>query len=149
MLRSAAPPSTLQLSKRYYKAHIDEIRNRLNDARELGTPSAEEWVKGLDIEGKERLEDVTRWEQWENKGGLKKVNQPPHIKPLGVGGSAAMGNKPDIKKTGAHSDRSTPQGLRLPPKPTVDSDGPAMVTPVAPPNISTSLSCKSTRVCGH
>lgn len=148
-LRSAAPPSTLQLSKRYYKIHIDEIRNRLNDARELGKPSAEEWFKGLEIEGKERLEDVVRWEQWEARGGLKKVNQPPHIKPTAMGGSAAIGIKPDSKKTGAHSDRSTPQGLRLPPKPNVDSDGPVMVTPVALPNIPTSLTCKSTIFCGH
>lgn len=133
MLRSATPPSTLQLSKRYYKVHIDEIRNRLNDARELGKPSAEEWFKGLEMEGKERCEDVARWEQWEAKGGLKKVNQPPHIKPTGVGGSAAIGIKPDSK-------------IRLPPKPVVDSDGPVMVMPVAPMNISTTLPCKSTHI---
>lgn len=101
------------------------------------------------MEGKERLEDVVRWEQWEAKGGLKKVNQPPHIKPLGVGGSATIGIKPENKKTGAHSDRLTPQGLRLPPKPIVDSDGPAMITPVAPPNISISLPGKSASVSGQ
>lgn len=139
----------MQLSKRYYRVHIDEIRNRLNHARELGKPSAEEWFKGLETDGKERLEDVVRWEQWEAKGGLKKVNQPPHIKPLGVGGSTASGIKPESKKNGAHSDRSTPQGLRLPPKPIMDSDGPMMVNHVAPPNVSTSLPCKSTHVCGH
>lgn len=136
MLRSVAPPTTLQLSKRYYKVHIDEIRNRLNDARELGKPSAEEWFKGLEMEGKARREDVVRWEQWEAKGGLKKVNQPPQIKPIGVGGSAVMGMRPDSK-------------IRLPPKPIVDSDGPSMITPLAPPNISTSVPCKSTPVRDH
>lgn len=138
LLRSAVapPPSTLQLVKRYYKVHIDEIRNRLNDARELGIPSAEEWFKGLEMEGKERREDVVRWEQWEAKGGLKKVNQPPQIKPIGLGGSAGIGIKPEGR-------------IRLPPKPIVDSDVPVMNTPVAPPNVSRSLPCKSTHICGH
>ena len=142
-LRSAAPPPKLQLGKRYYKAHIDEIGNRLNEARELGKPSAEEWIKGLEMEGKERLDDVVRWEQWEAKGGLKKVNQPPHLKLTGMTGSAAVAVKPDNKKTGAHSNRSTPQGLRLPMKPNMDSDGPAMLTPVPSANIPSSLTCKS------
>lgn len=95
------------------------------------------------MEGKDRLDDVVRWEQWEAKGGLKKVNQPPHIKPTGMTGSAAVAVKSENRRTGAHSDHSAPQGLRLPVKPNVDSDGPAMLIPVPSANIPSSLTCKS------
>lgn len=147
-LRSAAPPSTLQLFKRFYKSHIDEIRTRLNDARELGKPSAEEWFKGLEMEGKERLDDVVRWEQWEAKGGLKKVNQPPHVKPISMTGHATVGIKIDVQKAGANPDRSIPMGgLRLPVKPIVEPDASAMRSLAPLPNIQPSLASKSDILC--
>lgn len=89
-IRSSTPPPTLKLTKYYYKPHIEEIRQRLDHARGLGNASAEEWVKGLDSEGKERLNEVTRWEQWEAKGGLRKVNLRPHPKAIVPPGSAVV-----------------------------------------------------------
>lgn len=142
-LRSAAPPSVLQIFKRYYKGHVDEIRHRLNAARELGKPSAEEWFKGLEMEGKERLDDVVRWEQWEAKGGLRKVNQP-HVKLTVATGSANIKIKSNNRKIRAQSDRLTPPGLTLPVKPNGDADGPAIFTPVPPTYPPANLTCEST-----
>ncbi|MCJ1351859.1 MAG: hypothetical protein MMC33_001843 [Icmadophila ericetorum] len=78
VLRNGAPPSELQLIKLYYKPHIQDIKNQLDQVRELGSASAEEWIKGLDMEGKDRLNDAARWETWEAKGGLAKVNAKPN-----------------------------------------------------------------------
>lgn len=69
------PP--LKMEKHYYKPHIEDIKNRLAEAKALGPGSAEEWSKGLSGEGKARLDDAIRWEVWEAKGGLKKVNLRP------------------------------------------------------------------------
>ena len=74
-LRNVAPPP--DLAKHFYKPQVEEIKRRLNHVQDLGPGSAEEWMKGLDTEGKERASDATRWELWEAKGGLKKVNAKP------------------------------------------------------------------------
>ena len=76
-LRNATPPADVQLTKHYYKFHVEDIKRQLQDAKELGSGSAEEWIKGLENEGQERCNDAARWEQWEVKGGLKKVNIRP------------------------------------------------------------------------
>ena len=79
------PP--LKKEKHYYRPHIDDIKRRLSEAMALGREAAEEWSKGLSEEGKTRLDDAIRWEVWEMKGGLKKVNlRPP---PRGLSASEA------------------------------------------------------------
>ncbi|MCJ1378365.1 hypothetical protein MMC17_001463 [Xylographa soralifera] len=85
-LRNAIPPSDVQLTKHYYKLHVEEIKRQLQCAKELGSGSAEEWIKGLENEGQEKCNDIARWEQWEVKGGLKKVNVRPNSK---IGSSMA------------------------------------------------------------
>ncbi|KAL8819031.1 MAG: hypothetical protein Q9223_002454 [Gallowayella weberi] len=80
LLRESTVPPSLEMVKRYYKLHVRNIRQQLDDVRELGIASADEWSKGLAEEGKERINDAIRWEQWEAKGGLKKVNMRPHAK---------------------------------------------------------------------
>ena len=122
----------MELVKRYYKPHVQQIRQQLDDVRELGTASADEWSKGLTDERKERMNDALRWEQWEAKGGLKKVNMRPQLKvaaPLTV--TAAIPTLPpkppsiadidalasqqvsiDPRYNGQHSD-----GFALPPEP--------------------------------
>ncbi|KAL8658117.1 MAG: hypothetical protein Q9226_001267 [Calogaya cf. arnoldii] len=95
LLRESTVPPSLDLFKRFYKPHVQQIRQRLDDVQELGTASADEWSKGLGEEGKERMNEVLRWEQWEAKGGLKKVNARPPVKaaaPMAV--PAAMPNLP-------------------------------------------------------
>lgn len=77
-LRSMAPPLEVQLTKYYYKPHVEDIKRQFDHVKDLGSASAEEWIKGLDAEGKDRSSDAARWEQWEAKGGLKKVNARPN-----------------------------------------------------------------------
>ncbi|KAL9031806.1 MAG: hypothetical protein Q9196_000179 [Gyalolechia fulgens] len=83
---TAAPPST-RIVKRFYKPHVQQIKKELDKVRELGAPSADEWSKGLAEEGKERINNAIRWEQWEAKGGLKRVNLRPQPKTVGSSNS--------------------------------------------------------------
>ena len=79
-LKTANGPIDVQLTKVYWKPHIEEIKRQYQEVLELGSASAEEWVKGLDSKGRERLNDAARWEQWEAKGALIKVNSQPSSK---------------------------------------------------------------------
>ena len=96
-------PADIQLTKRYLKTHIEDIKNRFEDVKQLGGAAAEEWIKGLDYEGKERMDDAARWEKWESRGGLKKVNAKPHSKTSGSTDAAL-----------AKSRISTPNNLATP-----------------------------------
>lgn len=98
-LRSSIPPINLQLPKYYYKPHILEIQERLDRAREFGSASAEEWIKGLDSEVKERMNEVALWEQWEARGGLRKVNLRPHSRAIMPPRSLATKSKADKTKS--------------------------------------------------
>ncbi|KAL8943550.1 MAG: hypothetical protein Q9216_001008 [Gyalolechia sp. 2 TL-2023] len=83
---TAAPPST-RIVKRFYKPHVQQIKQKLDRVKELGAASADEWSKGLAEEGRERINNAIRWEQWEAKGGLKKVNLRPQAKAIGSSNS--------------------------------------------------------------
>ena len=76
-MKKADCPPNVRIIKHYYKPHIEDLKSRFASARELGKGSAEEWVKGLEVEGGERTSRILTWEQWEGKGGLKKVNARP------------------------------------------------------------------------
>lgn len=82
LLRESAAPPSSHIVKRFYKPHVQQIKRQLDDVRELGAASADEWSKGLPAEGKDRINDAIRWEQWEAKGGLKKVNVRPQARPI-------------------------------------------------------------------
>lgn len=93
LLHTSTPPQEIQIAKFYYKPHIRIQKRQLTEVRELGSASAEEWIKGLPREGKDHVSDAIRWEQWEAKGGLKKVNARPLIKAAATFASApATGN---------------------------------------------------------
>ena len=101
------PP--LKMEKHYYKPHIEDMKKRLSEVNSLGKASTEEWIKGLEAEGKARIDDATRWEQWEYKGGLKKINSRPPPKSLPEPGPPRNGISVQYAKGEVHSDRSTPQ----------------------------------------
>lgn len=65
------------MKKHYYKSQIELLKQRFEKVKAMGPATAEEWVKGLEQEGKDRMCDAARWEQWESKGGLRKVNFRP------------------------------------------------------------------------
>ena len=120
----------LQLTKHYYKPHIEEIKHRLKAAKDLGNASADEWIKGLEAEGKDRLSEVIRWEQWEAKGGLRKVNPRPHQRAAMTQGQTNLSFKTLDTKGGPNSERSTPLGMRIPSRLSGDSGSPASASPI-------------------
>ncbi|PVI03703.1 hypothetical protein DM02DRAFT_726301 [Periconia macrospinosa] len=66
-LQSATTPAGIEISKYYYKKHVEAITEELNDALSLGSAAAQEWSKGLEDRGIERMKVVEQWERWEVK----------------------------------------------------------------------------------
>lgn len=79
-LRNSSIPPGVEMKKHYYKSQIELLMQRFEKVKLMGPATAEEWVKGLEQEGKDRMSDAARWEQWESKGGLRKVNSRPASK---------------------------------------------------------------------
>lgn len=67
----SAPP--VELEKRFFKPHIEELKKKFENVKTLGLAAAEEWVKGLEANAKEKSADAARWETWEATGGLTKL----------------------------------------------------------------------------
>ena len=76
LLQNSSPPPTLQMAKHFYKPHIEDIKRKFEEVMALGNAAGEEWFKGLDGVGKERMSDSVRCERWEAKGGLKSLLMP-------------------------------------------------------------------------
>ncbi|EHL03090.1 hypothetical protein M7I_1065 [Glarea lozoyensis 74030] len=68
-------------SPEFLKSQIEEIKKDFEDAKSLGAATAEEWLKGLEERGKEKRSDGSRWERWENSGGLLSIGilKPPVV----------------------------------------------------------------------
>jgi hypothetical protein len=69
-LRNASRPPNLQLIKYYFQPQVDDLKRKLDGAKALSLGAAEEWYKGLEMSGEQRLAEAARWEQWETSGGL-------------------------------------------------------------------------------
>ena len=67
-------PPSLSFDKFYLRSHIEIIKTYFEEVKTLGEGSTEEWLKGLPDRGNALLADYTRFENWELKGGLRKVN---------------------------------------------------------------------------
>ena len=81
----------------------------MEEVRELGSASTEEWIKGLANEGKDRVTDAVRWEQWEVKGGLKKVNARPPVRFVATHASTPVTGHDSLdKKTNRLSELPAP-----------------------------------------
>lgn len=67
-------PPNVSLTKLYWGAHVEELKQEFFTVKSMGTATAEEWLKGLDCRGKERRSDASRWENWAIlSGGLKQM----------------------------------------------------------------------------
>ncbi|KAL1965319.1 hypothetical protein VTN77DRAFT_5921 [Rasamsonia byssochlamydoides] len=71
ILRSNQPPSGLVVTKYYYTPHIEDLKRKFEEVEALGPAALEEWIKGLESEGRGKITDAARWEQWEASGGLQ------------------------------------------------------------------------------
>lgn len=87
-------PPFLQFDKYYYKPHIDMIKVYFEEIKAFGEGSMEEWLKGLPVRADAQLADYTRFEKWELKGGLKKVNTRSPSKSNSVSEAVKVDPKP-------------------------------------------------------
>lgn len=67
LLQSAHVPATVEITKYYYKPQVQEISSELDEALALGPAAAEEWSKGLDARGLERMKLAENWARWKDK----------------------------------------------------------------------------------
>ncbi|ORY09422.1 hypothetical protein BCR34DRAFT_665504 [Clohesyomyces aquaticus] len=66
-LQAATTPAGVEIGKYFFNAHVDSIMRELEEAQSLGPAATEEWSKGLDGRGKERMKASENWERWEVK----------------------------------------------------------------------------------
>lgn len=52
------------------------MRKEFELVRQMGSATAEEWLKGLAGRGKELRSDSSRWESWATSGGLIQLLAP-------------------------------------------------------------------------
>ncbi|KAF2463021.1 uncharacterized protein BDR25DRAFT_347501 [Lindgomyces ingoldianus] len=66
-LQAATTPAGVDIGKYYFNVHVEDIMRELEQAQSLGSAATEEWSKGLDGRGKERMKASENWERWEVK----------------------------------------------------------------------------------
>ncbi|PZD37280.1 hypothetical protein A1F97_07725 [Pyrenophora tritici-repentis] len=66
-LQSATTPADVEIAKYYYKNDVQDMTQELNEALGRGPAAAEEWAKGLEARGRERMKLAENWERWEVK----------------------------------------------------------------------------------
>ncbi|KAI5284033.1 hypothetical protein KEM54_001633, partial [Ascosphaera aggregata] len=122
----------VELTKRFFKPHIEELRRKFENVKALGPAAAEEWVKGLESTGKEKSTHATRWETWEATGGMSKflkntlLFDKPHISPPPPPPPLEAEDQPGVNVSGNPHNESqgTASGLLTP----ATSSGKLLVT---------------------
>lgn len=76
VLQDGHPPSGTQITKYYFKKHIEAIKDEFESVKTMGSATIDEWLKGLEDRGTERRNDAARWERWEASGGIIRMNTP-------------------------------------------------------------------------
>ncbi|EAT87860.2 hypothetical protein SNOG_04100 [Parastagonospora nodorum SN15] len=109
ILQSANTPPDVEIGKYYYKIHVEEITHELNHALSLGTAAAEEWSKGLDAKGRERMKVADNWERWEP--GQNGSTQPSHQRNLHDANEAKASRKTDIERRCQHMSPPIPPNI--------------------------------------
>ncbi|KAJ4272341.1 hypothetical protein NW762_001054 [Fusarium torreyae] len=69
-------PQGTQVTKVFWSEHVDQIKTEFEQVKALGSAAAEEWIKGLEIRGKQALVDASRWDKWANAGGMAQIRMP-------------------------------------------------------------------------
>jgi hypothetical protein len=129
-LRNASHPPALQLTKYYFRPQVDDLKRKLDDAKALSLAAAEEWYKGLEMLGEQRLAEAARWEQWESSGGLLSL-ATHHGKPSLVAGvhSSYSSSGSSHKAVGTSPNA---YGLSNPHSGWIGQTMPPIITPPAP-----------------
>jgi hypothetical protein len=69
----SGPPTGIQISKHFFKPHVEKLKQEFDDVKAMGSAAAEEWMKGLEGRGRERRNDAVRWERWDVSGGISRM----------------------------------------------------------------------------
>lgn len=72
-LSSGQQPAAVQITKYYLKAAVEDIKQEFFKVKGMGTGTAEEWLKGLEARGKDWRNEASRWERWEQTGGVLRM----------------------------------------------------------------------------
>jgi hypothetical protein len=72
-LQNANAPADVQITKIFFRPHVEEIKTEFFEIKIMGVGTAEEWLKGLDKRGKEKRNDAFKWERWEQTGGIRRM----------------------------------------------------------------------------
>jgi hypothetical protein len=94
LLQTVTTPPDVDIGKYYYKKHVEEITQDLNDALSLGPAAAEEWSKGLDAKGKERMKVADNWERWEVRDLQERKRAPSVASTLAAGSRKEPSSSP-------------------------------------------------------
>lgn len=73
VMQSGTLPPQTQVIKIYWSKDLEKIKGEFEKVKMLGPAAAEEWIKGLEIRGKQSLVDVARWEKWDLAGGAQQT----------------------------------------------------------------------------
>ncbi|KAF3001485.1 hypothetical protein E8E13_008680 [Curvularia kusanoi] len=127
LLQTSTMPVNVEIGKYYYKMHVEEITKECNEAFALGPAAAEEWSKGLDARGKQRMKIAEAWERWSVKyAGAKNA-------PSTARSPAALPRKPSKSPK-----RQTVSPIIHAPVPaTPNAHYPHQRPPTIPPNVFT------------
>jgi hypothetical protein len=93
-LKAANRPPTLQLTKYFLKSDITRIREEFEEVKALGSSAAEGWLEGLEMEGKDKMTESSRWEGWASKGRLKEASLHYDTPPV----ESAPGNRIPLQR---------------------------------------------------
>ncbi|OTB16069.1 hypothetical protein K445DRAFT_106863 [Daldinia sp. EC12] len=72
-LQKGVVQANMQLTKLYLSEHVEKLNQEFLSAKSMGGATAEEWLKGLEIRGRELMNDSMRWEKWMASGGVAQM----------------------------------------------------------------------------
>ncbi|CAK7231084.1 hypothetical protein SBRCBS47491_007810 [Sporothrix bragantina] len=83
--RGLLPPAST-LTKLFWTADVEKLREEFSSVRELGASAAEEWQKGLTTRGSDQRTDIAKWEKYSDSGGVANMRSLlyPGYKPQNV-----------------------------------------------------------------
>nr|RBQ86734.1 hypothetical protein FVER53263_01450 [Fusarium verticillioides] len=76
VIQAGTVPPHIQVTKLFWSEHVEQIKLEFENVKALGSAAAEEWIKGLEIRGKQALADASRWEKWASTGGMAQFQAP-------------------------------------------------------------------------
>ncbi|PNP58068.1 hypothetical protein THARTR1_02226 [Trichoderma harzianum] len=75
-MRSVPVATTpIQVTKVYWPAQVERLQEEFEEVKRFGAAAVEEWKKGLDVRGIEKLHDASRWDRWLLSGGVRQMRR--------------------------------------------------------------------------